>query len=69
MSERYHDFQIKDHYYWDETPKVEAKPATAAKPAEEPRYKSWTVREADGSTTYYDAQVSNKEVRISGIMV
>ena len=73
--EVYSTFQIKDHYYWvEETNKPEAKPAPApkpqpTKPAEKPRYKSWAVREADGSTAYYDAQINSKPVRMGGIMI
>ena len=51
--ERYHDFQIKDHYFWtDAAPAYTtsedraAKAKPAPKPTEKPTYRSWTVREA-----------------------
>jgi hypothetical protein len=76
--ERYHDFQIKDHYYWtDEAPayvtKEEREAKKAARPAqakvEMPRYRDWEVIEADGSVTYYSARVSNEPVIVDGMMV
>jgi hypothetical protein len=75
--ERYHDFQIKDHYYWtDEAPAYvtkeerEAKKAAQPGPAkiEPPRYRDWEVIERDGSITYYSAMITDPVV-IDGMMV
>jgi hypothetical protein len=78
--ERYHDFQLKDHYFWtDAAPEYVTKEerqnakanAEALKPTpiKNPTYRSYTVREKDGSLTYYDAQVRREPVRINGIMI
>ena len=69
--EVYSTFQIKDHYYWVEEV---SKPAPAPKPqptqpAAKPTYKTTKVREADGSITYYDTQVSKPVVMPGGIWV
>lgn len=67
--ERYHDFLLKDHYFWtNEAPKPEPK-AIKPEPIKNPTYKSRTVREADGSITYYDGQVRCEPIRIDGIMI
>ena len=65
--ERYHDYQIKDHYYWTwEAPKPEPIKPT---PIKNPTYRTTKVREADGSTTFYTTQVRREPVRIDGIMI
>jgi hypothetical protein len=66
--ERYHDFQIKDHYFWTDAAQAKAQPEPKPQPKPATHYRSWAVREADGSTTYYDAQVC-KPVIIDGYMV
>jgi hypothetical protein len=78
--ERYHDFQIKDHYFWtDAAPEyITKEERQAAKPkpeltkpakVEKPLYRDWEEIEAVGSGTYYSAQVSNKPVIFDGYMV
>jgi hypothetical protein len=76
--ERYHDFQLKDHYFWTDaapayTTKEEREAAKLKAPApakvEAPRYKNWNVRETDGSITYYSAQVNSKPVILDGYMI
>jgi hypothetical protein len=67
--ELYSTFQIKDHYYWTpEAPKPEPK-AIKPEPIKNPTYQSRTVREADGSITYYDGQERREVVRVDGIMI
>lgn len=75
--ERYHDFQMKDHFYWtdaspdyitkDEREAAKLKPAPA--PVEKSLYRDWEVIEADGSITYYSARVSQGPVILDGIMI
>lgn len=50
------------------TASVPAKPVKPFK-VEKPRYKSWSVREADGSVTYYDSRINTKPVMIDGYMI
>ena len=74
--ERYHDFQIKDHYFWTDAapeykPREERQAAKAIKPEpiKNPTYSSRRVIEADGSVTYIDAQIRREAIRIDGIMI
>lgn len=77
--ELYHDFQIKDHYYWSgpcpefvttDAPKPEPKPVPVkvAKPVK-PIYKAYTVREKDGTVTTWSARINPEPVIIDGYMV
>jgi len=68
--ELYSTFQIKDHYYWDDTPKAEVKAETSKSTAiKNPTYRTTKVRESDGSVTYYTGQVRREAIRIDGIMI
>ena len=65
--EVYSTFQIKDHYYWVETPKAKAKPEPKPQPTKPAcREHSIQIVEADGTIASYAAYQRSKPVVMPG---